>query len=61
MAGDSDLPKKRGNRNMTTTREAAVQIRADLKKRGWTSRDVSVRTSQFAGGSSIDVEIIGGS
>ena len=46
---------------MTTTREAAVQIRADLKKRGWTSRDVSVRTSQFAGGSSIDVEIIGGS
>jgi hypothetical protein len=39
---------------MTTT-EAAAEIRAQLKRKGWTSRQVSVRAEQFSMGSAINV------
>ena len=41
---------------MNTT-ESAAQLRGALKRRGWSSRQVSVRAKYFALGSSIDVEI----
>jgi hypothetical protein len=41
---------------MTTTERAAT-IRRELKAKGWTSRDVSVKARYFANGSSIDVTI----
>ncbi len=40
-----------------TTKERAAAIRAELKSKGWTSRDVSVRFEQFSLGSSVHVTI----
>ena len=40
---------------MTTT--TAADIRTTLKAHGWTSRDVSVRSSEYSLGSSITVTI----
>lgn len=40
-----------------TCTEASALIRAELKKRGWTSKHVSVRSDQYSSGSSIRVEI----
>lgn len=44
-------------RTLTGTALKAKQTRDEYKRRGWTARDISVRTSLFAGGSSISVEI----
>lgn len=40
-----------------TTTEAAAEIRAELKRLGWSGRDVSVKASYFSMGSSIDIRI----
>jgi len=40
-----------------TTKETAAEIRRELKRAGWNSRAVSVRTDYFSGGSSIDVTV----
>lgn len=40
-----------------STADAAAEIRKAYKALGWTSRMISVRSSNFAGGSSIDVVI----
>lgn len=46
---------------MKSAAEQANEIRAELKKRGWSSREVSVRAKTFRCGSSIDVTIkVGG-
>lgn len=42
---------------MADTREHAAAIRAELKKRGWNGRAVSVRMETFSMGSSINVVI----
>ncbi len=42
---------------MKTTTERAAEIRAAYKRKGWSSRKVSVRTDYFSMGSSIHVEI----
>lgn len=39
------------------TKEKAVDLRAALKKMGYSSRQVSVRTEFFSGGSSINVKV----
>lgn len=40
-----------------TTTEAAAEIRAALKEKGWSSRQVSMRARYYSMGSSIDVEL----
>lgn len=46
---------------MTTTyktaADSAATIRAALKQKGWTTRDVSVRAKNFAGGSSVHIQV----
>ena len=42
---------------MTTAAEAAKRIRQELKARGWSSRQVSVRAANYSMGSSIRVEV----
>ena len=41
----------------TTTKDAAAEVRAALKAKGWNARAVSVRTDYYSGGSSLDVTI----
>lgn len=40
-----------------TTKEHAAAIRADYKRHGWSSRDISVQSDSFSLGSSITVRI----
>jgi len=40
-----------------TAAEDSAEIRAKLKQKGWSARDVSVRTENFAGGSAIEITI----
>lgn len=40
-----------------TVAQAAATVRAALKARGWTSRQISVRSDQYSGGSAIDVRV----
>jgi hypothetical protein len=42
---------------LTTTKEAAAQLRQQFKRRGYNSRDISIRMEQYSLGSTIHIEI----